>query len=656
MRKITDERLSRQAQEDDPVKKLSSAQRAALAVAKDYPVFPCAVIPREDGKTHKKPWVEDWPNVATQDAAIVTRWWRKYPDACVGVPMGSRSGLVAIDIDPRGRQWFAVHRKALGTYQLNPTVRGRHLVYRYPADTSIRNTESKVADGVDVRGEGGFLLWWPAHGFESIGTPGELPDWLLETLTKHSVRKLNGHAHEDASVDWLEERKRVIEALGQLDPDLHHDEWRDVLAAISNESNGAEDGENIAVAYSRGDYWSAPATTFPGEQAVRKKYRSFKNQKETNITIATLFKMVKDRDGKVPAGRPDKRANGKETGTVLVSCSSDIRPRTWIWEGHIEKGVYHLLSGVPGTNKTCTVLSFAATITSGGLWPDGTRWQEPANVVMWSGEDDIETTLRPRLLVCGGDWRYMHFVSGMRVNGKKRRFSPARDMEALIQLCKKIGNVKLVIIDSVSNAIVKDSHNDSEVRQQLEPLLDFMDNTGAALFGISHFTKGSKGGDPLERIMGSRAMGAVPRGTYSCTKIMDEDHKDTGNRLFSMLKTQFAKEDHSFEYRVEDVPVEGNPKVTGLQLVWGKRVEGSAAQLINEAEGNGDGESKLGAAKKVLRGLLASGSASNFEIAAVIEKEGISNPTYRRAREDLKLVKSKAGKNMWRWSLPDSDN
>jgi putative DNA primase/helicase len=611
MRKISDERVGRQSHSTLVVNGATPAIRAALAVAADYPVFPCDAV-------SKRPLTKHGFNEATQDAAIVTGWWRKYPEALIGVPTGSPSGLVAVDVDPEGKDWFQDHRGRLGDYRLHGTRRGKHLLYRMNG-TAIRNSAGVVAEGVDVRGEGGYVIWWPAHGGVAIGEPGELPGWLGELVGKRKLTKLNGSGEEP---DGRDQRKfRSGERNDALSRRAHY--YR--KSGMSTKEIGA-----ALLKYDL-EHCEPPYQTTDGKDKVL-----YIARKKAHLTT----------------DEQDKQAQA--AGDVLVSCAPDVRARKWVWEGHIEQGVYHLLSGVPGTNKTCTVLSFAATVTSGGKWPDGTRFETPADVVMWSGEDDIETTLRPRFLVCGGDWRRMHFVSGVRVQGKKRRFSPARDMEALIGECKRIGNVKLVIIDSISNAIVKDSHNDSEVRQQLEPLLDFIEQTGAALFGISHFTKGSRGADPLERIMGSRAMGAVPRGTYSCTKIMDEDSHDTGNRIFTMLKTQFAKEDHGFEYRVEEVVVPKRPQVTGLRLVWGRRVEGSAAQLIGDAEGNGDGESKLGLAKKALTAFLTKGSKNGFEIAELLKKEHISRATYLRARDELRLEKMPAGKHNFRWSLPDS--
>jgi hypothetical protein len=205
LKKITDERLHRQAPPDenrDQTRKIhkvngngsagpilsSPAVRAALRVALQYPVFPC------DGVT-KEPLVKRGFYAATQDAAQITKWWQSYPQALIGVPTGPASGLLAIDCDPKSGDWYTQHKDRLGEYRLHQTRRGKHLIYSYPEGSAIGI--SKSSDTIDVRGKGGYIIWWAAHGGASAGEPGDAPPWavkLCQTLAGSKSSSANGHA------------------------------------------------------------------------------------------------------------------------------------------------------------------------------------------------------------------------------------------------------------------------------------------------------------------------------------------------------------------------------------------------------------------------------------------------------------------------------
>ena len=116
---------------------------------------------------------------------------------------------------------------------------------------------------------------------------------------------------------------------------------------------------------------------------------------------------------------------------VVLLCGSDLKPEPvqWLWKDWLALGKLHLLAGAPGQGKTTIAIAFAATVTSGGRWPDGSRCP-PGNVLVWSGEDDPSDTLLPRLMAAGGDRSRVYFVDSTRIDGELQSFDPARDMKA----------------------------------------------------------------------------------------------------------------------------------------------------------------------------------------------------------------------------------
>src|SRR5262245_33293584 len=71
---------------------------------------------------------------------------------------------------------------------------------------------------------------------------------------------------------------------------------------------------------------------------------------------------------------------------ILPATAFTAESICWVWPGWLARGKFHLLAGAPGTGKTTIGISAAATITTGGRWPDGTA-AERGDVLIWTGED-----------------------------------------------------------------------------------------------------------------------------------------------------------------------------------------------------------------------------------------------------------------------------
>ncbi len=209
---------------------------------------------------------------------------------------------------------------------------------------------------------------------------------------------------------------------------------------------------------------------------------------------------------------------------ISLRCAADITPEPihWLWDGWLAKGKLHIFAGMAGTGKTTIAIALASTITTGGRFPDGS--QSPiGSVLIWSGEDSPADTLVPRLMAAGADLSKVHFVGDITADYELRSFDPATDMPSLMIKAASIPDLSLLIIDPIVNAVAGDSHKNGEVRRALQPVVDFGEKLNCAVLGITHFSKGGQGKDPLERVTGSLAFGALARIVLATAKIVDGD-------------------------------------------------------------------------------------------------------------------------------------
>ncbi len=85
-------------------------------------------------------------------------------------------------------------------------------------------------------------------------------------------------------------------------------------------------------------------------------------------------------------------------------------------------------------------------------------------------------------------------------------------------------DLALIVLDPLMSRLGAklDTHRDGDVRQALEPLVSFADDTGVSILGLIHLNK-SQGVDPLTAVMGSRAFVAVARSVLVVMKDPDEE-------------------------------------------------------------------------------------------------------------------------------------
>jgi hypothetical protein len=161
---------------------------AALAYAAEgWPVF--LLSPGEKTPATRHGCLE-----ATCDRNQIDAWWEAVPTGNIGLATGAVSGLVVVDVDAkagkRGDRTLVEFVRDRGpipwTRETLTPSGGAHLVFALPPGVEIRNSRDRVGPGIDVRGEGGYIVAPPsvlpggAYAWLDAGAPlAELGGWLL---------------------------------------------------------------------------------------------------------------------------------------------------------------------------------------------------------------------------------------------------------------------------------------------------------------------------------------------------------------------------------------------------------------------------------------------------------------------------------------------
>jgi putative DNA primase/helicase len=201
----------------------------------------------------------------------------------------------------------------------------------------------------------------------------------------------------------------------------------------------------------------------------------------------------------------------------------EMVPVVWMWPGRMALGKLSLIAGEPGLGKSQMTAALAAAVTIGGRWPCSNERAPLGSVVIFSAEDDdAGDTIVPRLKSAGADLRRIQIVSAVKDRSDRgaaieRSFSLQVDLHLLEMAIQNLGDVRLIIIDPITSYLGKvDSHKNAEIRGVLEPVAHMAARHGAAVVGITHFSKGG-GTSAINRFIGSIGFIAAARAAFVVT-------------------------------------------------------------------------------------------------------------------------------------------
>lgn len=209
---------------------MSLCKDAIHLARRQFRVFPlCGIDARGYGVCYrspctdspgKHPMIKDWQREATWRLDKIRWWWEQWPYANIGIATGR--GFFVLDVDPGHggedslEDLESIHGRLPDTFLVQTGGGGWHYYYR--SNESIKNGCNTLGPGIDIRGDGGYVV-----GPGSIHISGRkyiveafspfslaiAPAWLLEEMAK------NGRSQN--STKYPEELPRVVREGGRND-------------------------------------------------------------------------------------------------------------------------------------------------------------------------------------------------------------------------------------------------------------------------------------------------------------------------------------------------------------------------------------------------------------------------------------------------------
>jgi hypothetical protein len=250
---------------------------------------------------------------ATANPAMLRRWWKRHPEGIIGLALGERSGIVAVDLDCHDGQangfdtlaTLGVTAESISPFwETTPSGNGRHYLCAYAPGLS-----SFKLDGIDVISTGKYICAWPSAGYawggQLLSDLGLLPPVPLEILAARGReperRKIEPHpvspvpchvraVHAGCGVSldpddsWQPpDDDEVIFALYSIDPharELRYDDWFGIACALA--SHFGDSGREHFVDWSD---WSREK--YPKGMSPERLWRSLRDRE--GYTVATVF-------------------------------------------------------------------------------------------------------------------------------------------------------------------------------------------------------------------------------------------------------------------------------------------------------------------------------------------------------------------------------
>jgi len=203
---------------------------ALIKAAFEYIDAGYSIIPVNIKKTPLFKWKEYQKRLPREGEVI--KWFSNKKAVGIAIITGKISNLVVIDTE-KGADVETLNLPKTATSKSGGG--GLHFYFKYPKDTEIKNSEKLLADLVDVRGEGGYIIAPPSQH-----QSGNIYEWSifpkeenLVELPAEVIKKLNNSVQANRTTSSKgTEPKSLFRGRKELVNEQKRKEWEDINQGV----------------------------------------------------------------------------------------------------------------------------------------------------------------------------------------------------------------------------------------------------------------------------------------------------------------------------------------------------------------------------------------------------------------------------------------
>ncbi|KMW21587.1 bifunctional DNA primase/polymerase [Enterocloster citroniae] len=560
----------------------------------------------------KQPLTDHGLKDASKDPAQIESWWSRWPTANIGIATGAVSGgLVVIDLDvdkdkDKGidgrvtlREWEAEHEKLPNSTWLAITGRGGYHYFYH--DTSTVRNRTGIYEGIDIRGDGGYVVAPP-----SIHPNGNTYEWEQDPML-YPLAEASGAVFDFLVGPVMKDPETIPFEIPEQIPDGQRTTTM-VKLVCSQQAKGLSDDAIMAAVRAENEAKCVPPLT---EKELKKEVfpALTRYQKGTAPYTATY-------DHKTRSFQPIIKK-----GLVNLVSMDTVEEKEPEWQvtDYIPRGQITVLAGDGGSGKTTVWCSIAAAVSSGGqcfLNQDNPFAKNcvPGRVMFFSSEDSAEYTLKGRLRRSGAKLENV-----LSLDLADERFPEIKFNAPLLEDLIKEHRPERVIFDPLQSYVPPDIQmgQRNAMRACLNPLIGLGEKYGTTFIIIVHTNK-QAGLWGRKRIADSADIWDIARSVLIAGEAND------GLRYISQEKSNYGPLAQTVLFRLDSgkVEFEGYTDKKDKDYV-------TAAAATYQAPARED-------AKAFILDYLKDGEKETADLDGMMKAMGISKGTLERAKAELK--------------------